>query len=538
MLTTLSTCKRKCYIFIVIWIVSAGLIFAPLLFPALKHRVSTISKIGSFGHALRTSVLLKIFEGVSIGSTLPSLVNSFLDKISYSSNKSQIGSHYVTLLFMFATGVVYLSYYEEDFISYFYASSFGLKLEMVWFVGIYFVSNGVVATQQKMNFLLFLLPTICFAALQVFISFQLLFPTSEVISAIRIPLYCSSVFFFYLCGFVWSYNFRRQYRINNYLLGFEEKKELIHMCTIWVFSVAFMVANGLDNPSNNVWVDTSETILIVYCLLYVAAIIFLTIMPNRLLRTISDIQGAALRMKREFVRYVSHEIRSPLNVAFAGLEILKAELEVIGVSSFVRELMEDIHFANNTAIDILNDMLQYEHIDSGTFKLDMAVMPLLDAFRRRLGAYRFMASKKNICLSIEDHVGVSEFYGTDDVELANHFDDPEDENARSVYSVLYIDKFRVEQVVRNLVSNAIKFTPEGGTITMRFLRLAAAADPSASKHPVHDLEDDSVLKQAESYLRIEVIDSGAGAYYVLSTSYMRSVYVCIHVCMKATCASK
>ena len=42
----------------------------------------------------------------------------------------------------------------------------------------------------------------------------------------------------------------------------------------------------------------------------------------------------------------------------------------------------------------------------------------------------------------------------------------------------------------------------------------------------------------ESYLRIEVIDSGAGAYSVLSTSYMRSVYVCIHVCMKATCASK
>ena len=42
----------------------------------------------------------------------------------------------------------------------------------------------------------------------------------------------------------------------------------------------------------------------------------------------------------------------------------------------------------------------------------------------------------------------------------------------------------------------------------------------------------------ESYLRIEVIESGGGAYYILSTSYMRSVYVCIHVCMKATCASK
>jgi len=277
-----------------------------------------------------------------------------------------------------------------------------------------------------------------------------------------------------------------------------------------------MVVNSLDHPSENVWVDTSETILITYCILYVAATIFLTIMPNRLLRSISDIQEAALRLKREFVRYVSHEIRSPLNVAFAGLEILKAELEVVGVSSFVRELLEDIYFASNTAIDILNDMLQYEHIDSGTFKLDMAVMPLLDAFRRRLSAYKFMASKKNISLSIEDHVGVSEFYGSDDVELANHPDELRDDDGRAVYSVLYMDKFRVEQVIRNLVSNAIKFTPEGGTITMRMLRVAAAADPSESKHPVHALEDDSVVKQAESYLRIEVVDSGAGASRVHS----------------------
>jgi signal transduction histidine kinase len=221
------------------------------------------------------------------------------------------------------------------------------------------------------------------------------------------------------------------------------------------------------------------------------------------------VSEAVLQLKREFVRYVSHEIRSPLNVVHAGLELMRADLIAADVHSSTLSLLQDIFSASSAAIDILNDMLQYEHIDSGTFKLELAVMPLLDAFKGRQSAYRFMASKKNISLLIEDRIGVSEHYGgSDDIELANHLVSERDDGD---IPVLYIDKFRVEQVIRNLVSNGIKFTPEGGTITLRFMRTAAVvADPSEAKHPVHGLEDDSVGKKIECYLRIEVVDSGAG----------------------------
>lgn len=47
----------------------------------------------------------------------------------------------------------------------------------------------------------------------------------------------------------------------------------------------------------------------------------MTVLPGWLLRKMSEIKESVLRMKREFVRYVSPEIRSPLNVTHAGLEI-------------------------------------------------------------------------------------------------------------------------------------------------------------------------------------------------------------------------
>ena len=233
-----------------------------------------------------------------------------------------------------------------------------------------------------------------------------------------------------------------------------------------------------------------------------------------------------LRLKREFVRFVSHEIRSPLNVAIAGLEILKADLEAAGVSRAIRNLLEDVSFASNTAIEILNDMLQYEHIDSGTFKLELAVIALENLFLGRLEAYKFMASSKNIVLTIEDHANVAgqgQVSDNDDIESNNIVSADsggdggvggDDESSTAVTSVLYIDKFRVEQVLRNLVSNAIKFTPESGTIALRFLRIATVDVAVESLHkPIMELQDEAVNKQVNDYLRIEVMDSGAGDHH-------------------------
>ena len=73
----------------------------------------------------------------------------------------------------------------------------------------------------------------------------------------------------------------------------------------------------------------------------------------------------SLSLKQVFVRFVSHEIRSPLNVVLAGLELLRTDLNT-GVNLSNIELIDDMQSAAETAITILNDLLNYENMDAGT----------------------------------------------------------------------------------------------------------------------------------------------------------------------------
>eukprot|EP01036_Dinobryon_divergens_P031255 gene31255-40623_t len=170
-------------------------------------------------------------------------------------------------------------------------------------------------------------------------------------------------------------------------------------------------------------------------------------------------------------------------------------------------------------------------------ELELALNPLTNLFVSRLEVYKYMAAKKDITIRVEDLAHVSEYYSKADghdhdhgdaVMALNNCDDDQfalkTNHANHASSegtvVLYIDKFRVEQILRNLVSNAIKFTPNNGTITIRFTIIststaaasanAAGSPPKLLDQPILKLEDESVEKQIHSYLRIEVVDNGAG----------------------------
>jgi signal transduction histidine kinase len=97
-------------------------------------------------------------------------------------------------------------------------------------------------------------------------------------------------------------------------------------------------------------------------------------------------------MKRAFVRYVSHEIRSPLNIALLGLKYiqdhLRDEKENRSQAEVIQETLTDVRNSCAVAVDVLNDFLLYEKFDDGIFTLSKAEVRISDYFLEAVGVYK------------------------------------------------------------------------------------------------------------------------------------------------------
>jgi signal transduction histidine kinase len=168
-----------------------------------------------------------------------------------------------------------------------------------------------------------------------------------------------------------------------------------------------------------------------------------------------------LESKKSYVRYISHELRTPLNTAFLGLKLLTNELK----SSKNPKDMErydtlcDVNMSCTAAVDILNDLLCYEKLESGILELHKENITV-DSFIKEC-ASMFSAQARECGVTISTVTDTPQAPG-------RHHDGskfsllplmPED--------VLFADKFKMDQVIRNLMSNALKFTPRGGSVTIK-----------------------------------------------------------------------
>eukprot|EP01035_Chromulina_nebulosa_P069246 gene69246-biopygen5676 len=132
-------------------------------------------------------------------------------------------------------------------------------------------------------------------------------------------------------------------------------------------------------------------------------------MPGRTARMIAVLNMGLLSLKQVFVRYVSHEIRSPLNIVHAGLDILQSEIDansgapVVFISPETAKMVRNMFAASETAIYILNDLLHYEHMDAGTFKLELSVHPLMKFLGKNMDWVKMLAEDKNIEVIVEDN---------------------------------------------------------------------------------------------------------------------------------------
>lgn len=128
-----------------------------------------------------------------------------------------------------------------------------------------------------------------------------------------------------------------------------------------ILSISLFLMAIIINRKSMLGRMTEEDQLWPFYVAQVFCIVPMTIVPGRIARESALVSEQLLMQKQSFVRFVSHEIRSPLAVVSAGLEIICEKLSRMEELLFRDELVElvqDTSDATETAVNILNDLLQ------------------------------------------------------------------------------------------------------------------------------------------------------------------------------------
>lgn len=167
---------------------------------------------------------------------------------------------------------------------------------------------------------------------------------------------------------------------------------------------------------------------------------------------------AANEAKRKFLAHMSHEIRTPINAVLGMDEMILRESK----EQNVKEYAMDIYMAGQTLLSLINDILDFSKIESGKMEIVPVEYDTSSMIYDLANMTSQRAQNKNISFKVEI-----------------------DQN---IPSKLYGDDVRIRQILTNILTNAVKYTPEG-TVWLRI---------------------QSHLADNNAVLRFEVEDTGIG----------------------------
>ncbi len=194
-------------------------------------------------------------------------------------------------------------------------------------------------------------------------------------------------------------------------------------------------------------------------------------------------------MKSAFVSQASHDLRTPLTAIKGSLDNLS-----LGVAGELTEKQKKVLDRATRSVDrltnLINDILDLSRIESGRTVLEISKISMKELVYRSVQENQPAAEQKRIALHLEET------------------DDP---------CVIHADGGKIARVVGELISNAIKYTPENGTVFVRLCQEGdAPAEPCVRSLPPeevpYDLQCDrkAFKSEGKSHITLTVQDTGIG----------------------------
>lgn len=178
----------------------------------------------------------------------------------------------------------------------------------------------------------------------------------------------------------------------------------------------------------------------------------------------ADLQLRKAKMKDEFLANVSHELRTPLNAMLGMTEGLQKGI----FGPLTQKQLDSLQVVEQSGahlLELINELLDLGQVESGQMVLTMSAIEVKELCESSLQFVTQQANKKNIQLNLDVPWNVPK---------------------------IQLDEKRIRQVLINLLDNAVKFTPDGGRVTIQVERLPGTEGA------------------AEEVLRIAVSDTGIG----------------------------
>lgn len=211
----------------------------------------------------------------------------------------------------------------------------------------------------------------------------------------------------------------------------------------------------------------SSLITFIYLLLASAAIFFfINLMAKKELEHQKQMEEALIRAnaaseaKSAFLANMSHDIRTPMNAIIGFTDLLEKNIDDVEKR---RDYIEKIKASDKYLLELLNNVLEMARIEKGEMTVDEKIWSVEQFNNTLFSVFKEDIDRKNLTVHREIHVD---------------------------HPYIWCDVTKVQDIFFNIVSNAIKYTPEGGSITLRLRELPS--DKAGTALFVTEIEDTGI----------------------------------------------